>query len=143
MDTKRSLSIANCMDETTMAAATVAALTPFLVEGGKAVAKKIGDRVGDNVIKLYDTLKAKLVRASAKEALADLEQAPENTDRQAAMRVQLEKALSEDTALRDELAAVLQTIDTAPDGVRQEATINGDDNKTAQIAGSGNTTTIQ
>jgi hypothetical protein len=124
------------MDEAAMAAATVTALLPFLVEGGKAAAKKIGDRVGDNVIKLYDTLKAKLVRASAKEALADLEQAPENTDRQAAMRVQLEKALSEDKALRDALAAILQTIDTAPSGVRQEATITGDNNKTAQIAGS-------
>src|SRR5687768_16978095 len=126
------------MDEATMAAATIAALTPFLAEGGKAVVKKIGDRVGDNVIKLYDTLKAKLVYAPAKEALAELEQAPEDTDLQATMRVQLKKALSEDAALRDELEALLQTIGTAPGGLRQDGKNIGANNKIVQIVGSYN-----
>ena len=127
------------MDETTMAAATVAALTPFLAEGGKAVVKKVGDRVGDNVIKLYDALKARLLYGSAKEALADFEQTPVDTDLQATMRVQLKKALSDDAALREELAAILETMETAPSGIRQEANTTGEHNIVNQVAGSGNT----
>src|SRR5438067_13611409 len=98
------------MDPSTIATTAVACLTPYLVEGGKEAAKKGGGAVGEKVMKLYDTLKAKLVQAPAQEALADLTKAPEDADLQATMRVQLKKALEANAPLRDELAALLQDI---------------------------------
>ena len=56
------------MDPSTIATTVVACLTPYLVEGSKEAAKKVGGAVGEKVMKLYDTLKAKLVYIPACEA---------------------------------------------------------------------------
>jgi hypothetical protein len=130
------------MDPSTIATTAVACLTPYLVEGGKAAAKKVGGAVGEKVMKLYDTLKAKLIHTPACEALADLESAPKDADLQATMRVQLKKTLEANAPLRDELAALLQDIAPSNAGIRQEANITGDQNITPQIAGDSNTITI-
>ena len=122
-----------------LATATVTCLAPYLAESGKEAAKKFGGAVADRVWNLYQTLKTKLTSPAASEYLADFEKTPEDSDAQARLQLRLKKLLAEDSQLREELAALLQEIDSETGGVRQTATTIGDENVTIQIAGSGNT----
>jgi hypothetical protein len=122
-----------------IAAAIVLYLTPYLAEVGKGAAKKVGETAGEKVVKLYDTLKAKLTHPFAREALANLAKAPTDADTQATFRTQLKKVLADDSQLRDELGALVETLDRETGGVRQHITMTGDDNVGIQVAGSGNT----
>jgi hypothetical protein len=123
----------------TIAAAIVLYLTPYLAEAGKGAAKKVGETAGEKVVKLYDTLKAKLTHPFAREALTDLAKTPTDADAQATFRAQLKKALVDDSQLRDELSALVETLDRETGGVRQNIMIAGDDNVGIQIEGFGNT----
>ena len=119
-----------------LATAAVALVTPYLVEGGTELAKKVGEEVGGRVFKLWDALRAKL---AGKEALADFEKQPGDADFQATLRVQLKKALEADPGFRAELAGLVEAIpeqDRA--AIRQIANITGDRNVTVQSAGAGN-----
>ena len=83
-------------------------------------------------------MKAKLTGGGA-EALADLEKQPKDADNQAALRVQLKKALEADPAFRAELATLVDEIKAkGGDRIIQIANVTGDQNVTTQIAGSGN-----
>jgi hypothetical protein len=75
----------------TIAAAIVLYLTPYLAEAGKGAAKKVGETAAEKVVKLYDTLKAKLTHPFAREALTDLAKTPTDADTQATFRAQLKK----------------------------------------------------
>jgi hypothetical protein len=123
----------------TIAAAIVLYLTPYLAEAGKGAAKKVGETAGEKVVKLYDTLKAKLTHPFAREALTDLAKTPTDADAQATFRAQLKKALADDSQLRDELSALVETLDHETDRVRQHMVITGDDNVGIQVEGFGNT----
>ena len=88
------------MDPTTLAASAVSILSPYLAKAADMVASKAA---GD----LYALLHSKLAqKPAAAEALQDLEEAPADADAQAALRLQLKKALNED----EDLAAQLQKL---------------------------------
>ena len=126
------------MDPVTLAGAAVALVAPYLAEGGKELAKKVGGEAGERIVKLYDKVKAKLSGGGA-EALADLEKQPEDADSQAVLRVQLKKALEADPAFRAELSTLVEEIKAkGGDQIIQSANVTGDSNITTQIAGSGN-----
>lgn len=121
--------------EATMAATAVAAVVPYLVEAGKQGAKKLGEEAAGGAVKLLGWLKARLT-PGGQEALAKLEQAPDDADRQAALRVTLKDRLAEAPDLRDELAELLQAI--PPAAIDQRLVQEGDHNRAAQVVGSGN-----
>jgi hypothetical protein len=126
------------MDPVTLAGSAVALVAPYLVEGGTELAKKVGGEVGERIVKLYDKVKAKLTGGGA-EALADLEKQPNDADSQAALRVQLKKALEADPAFKDELEKLVGEIrEKGGDRISQIANVTGDQNVTTQIVGSGN-----
>jgi hypothetical protein len=126
------------MDSITLAGTAVALVAPYLAEGGKELAKKVGGEAGQRIVKLYDRVKAKLT-ASGAEALADLEKQPQDADNQAVLRVQLKKALEADPAFRAELATLVEEIKArGGDQIIQSANIIGDSNVTTQFVGSGN-----
>jgi hypothetical protein len=127
------------MDPATLAGSAVALVAPYLVEGGKELAKKVGGEAGDRIVELYDKLKAKLTGGGA-DSLADLEKQPRDADSQAALRVQIKKALEADPAFRAELEKLVGEIqETGGDRITKlVANVTGDRNVTTQIAGSGN-----
>ena len=104
------------MDPVTIATGVVAFLSPFLVEGGKAMAKKAGEAL---VAALERRFKD---RPAAQEALGDVKQEPRNEDFQAVLRVQLQKALAADGEFLAEVARLLKEAQAeAPDaGYRAE-----------------------
>ena len=96
--------------------------------GGEAGKGLIGD--------LWENVEAKL---AGRDALADFEASPDDDDAQAALRVQLKKALVADPAFRTELGALLKEIKAkGGDQIIQSANVTGDSNVTTQITGSGN-----
>jgi hypothetical protein len=124
-----------------LAGSAVALVAPYLAEGGKELAKKVGGDVGDRIVKLYDKVKAKLTGVAAKEALADLEAKPEDERRKAALELQLEKALGANPGFRDEVAKLVGEIKAigGRDVTTQIAHASGQGHKVVQIKGSGNT----
>lgn len=122
-----------------VAAAAVGALSPYLTEAGKEAAKTVGKEVAGQGIKLLGWLRGKLTGRGA-EALAELEQAPTDADNQGDVRKQLTKLLTEKPALLEELRALL--LEKTPQGQSLIQTVNGDNNKLAQVAGNGNSVSI-
>jgi len=96
------------MDPLSTATAVVTFLIPFLVEGGKAAAKKGGEAL---VAALERRFKDK---PAAQEALDDLKKAPQDEDLRAVLRVQLKKTLAADEAFRAELTQLLEQLETVP-----------------------------
>jgi putative heme iron utilization protein len=127
------------MDPVTLGGSAVALVAPYLVEGGTELAKKVGGEAGERIVKLYDTVKAKLTGSGAAKDVADFEQAPADQDNQAALRKELKKALEADPAFREELAQLIGEIrEKGGERISQIANVTGDHNVTTQIAGSGN-----
>lgn len=95
------------MDQATMntiASGVVAALAPYLARLAQTAAKDIAELAGNKLAELYDLIKTRFQdRPAANEALSDLQQAPDDEDRQAALRVQITKLMQEDTAFADTL----------------------------------------
>jgi hypothetical protein len=104
------------------------------------LAETIGGEVGNRIVKLWDAVRAKL---AGREALADFEQSPEDADAQAALRVQLRKALEADPAFKEEVARLIGELEAkgGPAAIRQTATASGG-GKVAQVAGDKNTVTM-
>ena len=90
------------MDPAAVATTVVAFLSPYLVEGGKAAAKKVGEKL---VAAIEQRFKGK---PAAEEALEDVKNDPQDEDIQAALRVQLKKAMQKDEAFAAELAELLE-----------------------------------
>ena len=96
---------------------------------GKA-AGKAADRFGDAIgTKLLSLLRRD---PKTRDALDELGAEPGDADLQACLRVQLKKALREDDALREELAAIMQEAVQAGWRVTQTATVTGDANVVIQ-----------
>ena len=92
------------MDPVSVAMAVVAFLSPYLAEGGKAAAKKGGEA-------LVSTLERRFKgKPAAEEALQDVKAAPQDADAQAALRLQLKKALAADAGF---MAAVVRLLEQA------------------------------
>lgn len=124
---------------TQVAAAAVNALSPYLTEAGKEAAKAAGKELAGQGFKLLGWLRDKLTGRGA-EALADLEQAPADADNQGDVRKQLTKLLTDNPALLDELRALLT--EETPQGQSLIQTVTGDNNKVAQVSGTGNSVSI-
>jgi hypothetical protein len=89
-----------------LAATAVRLLVSFLTGAGEAASQKAGEDI-------YRELKRRLRgRAAAKEALAELERQPGDTDIQAAVRVQLRKLLQEDKPFAEYLRHSVATTTT-------------------------------
>ena len=119
------------LELTALAASAVTMLAPFFLKAGEKAVEKLGESAAGT---LYDALKTRLRTPSAREALEDLAQTPDDADTQAALRIALRKALEQDPALARQLQELIG------DGAagRQTVNISGDGNKTAQVSGSGN-----
>jgi hypothetical protein len=122
----------------TLAAATVALLSPYFAEAAKQGAAQLGKQAADKVGDLIAWLRAKL---SGHEALIDLGHRPENPDRQAALRVQIEKLLEQEPDLLGPLARLVEEARATAPGVSTVQT--GDRNIAGTNVGTGNTITIQ
>ncbi|AWB07515.1 hypothetical protein A6A40_21060 (plasmid) [Azospirillum humicireducens] len=122
-----------------VAAATVTVLSPYLSEAGKEAAKSVGKEVAGQGFKLLGWLRDKLTGRGA-EALTALEEKPERETRKEALTIQLREVLEDNPALLDELRALLT--EETPQGHSLIQTVNGDNNKVAQVSGSGNSVSI-
>ena len=125
--------------EFTMAATAVAAVVPYLVEAGKEGAKTLGKEAAAGAVQLLGWLKDRLT-PGGREALAKLETAPDDADRQAALRVAVRDLLAADAGLRGELSRLLEAVPAA--AIDQRLVQVGDHNTGVQVAGSGNRTTV-
>jgi hypothetical protein len=130
---------AMAMDPTVLASAAVPFMAPYLAEGGKEVAKRLGQDAGDRIAKLCGRIKAKLTGLGA-DAVADLEKQPGDSDSQAALRVQLKKALEADPAFWEEVQQLIGEIqnESGANVNQLMAKVTGDRNVTKQVSGSGN-----
>ena len=119
---------------TALATSAVAVLTPLIQKAIEKGAEELGK---SSAAALFNRLKQRLGHAGAKEALDDLAKQPGDTAAQGAMSMQLRKALEADP----ELAAFLKQWVAESEskvGITQTANTHGDNNKTTQIVGSGN-----
>lgn len=128
------------IEPVTAAAATVFFIGPYLAKMGEAAAEKIGEAGADAAGKVLGWLRNKLT-PGGREALQDLEQVPENVDRQGALRVQLEKVLEQHPELLAELEAMLPA-EAIEQGGAMVQNVSGVGAKASMTKGSGNTTTI-
>jgi hypothetical protein len=106
-----------------IAAAAVGFLSPYLAKAGEAVARKVGEDV-------YGAIKTSFEgKTVAQEALSDLEKSPNDTDLQAALRVQLRKLLAEDESFAAQLQGMLQEAGETEAGATIIQQVAGDDAK--------------
>jgi hypothetical protein len=83
-------------------------LLPLLATKG---AEKLGEEVGGA---LWEAVQKKFKnKPTAKESLEDLKRTPEDSDIQAAFRVQLKKVLQEDSAFVKELELLLESVESS------------------------------
>ena len=107
------------MDPASIATTAVTFLAPYLAEGGKAAAKKIGEAL---VAALERRFKGK---PAAEEAMSDMKATPQDLDIQAALRHQLKKALAADPEFLAELARLLGEAETEVPGAGYHAEVHG------------------
>jgi hypothetical protein len=87
---------------TIIATTVIGILSSYLAKTGEAAAKKVGEDI-------YQLLKDRFSKKpSAEEALTDLKKTPDDSDVQAALRVQLKKLLAEDEAFAAQLHQLLK-----------------------------------
>jgi hypothetical protein len=136
-DMRGSLEVDGMMD---VAELTVAAGTYLVAKASGALAEKVGGEVGNRVVKLWDTVKAKLTGGDVGNALSRLEAKPDDERRRGALEVELEEALEADPAFREEVARLVGELDQkgGRDTVNQVANVTGNRNKVAQVAGNRN-----
>src|SRR5262245_58360753 len=83
-------------------------LLPYLLKAGEKAAEETGKTVANQSLEwgksLWSKLKPKVeAKPAALEAAQDVAQSPQNQDLQAALRVQLNKLLTEDQSLAEEV----------------------------------------
>jgi hypothetical protein len=108
-------------------------LAPLLQKALEQGAEEFGK---SSASALFEKLKQRLTHVGAKAALEDLAIQPNDTAAQGALNMQLRKALQGDP----EFAAFLKQWIAEPKSadITQIANVSGDNNKTTQIVGSGN-----
>jgi hypothetical protein len=96
------------MDLVTLASAATAALTPYLVKAGEKIASDVANNLPEQVDKLWGMVIAKFQGKPAAEGAAqELAANAGDPDNQEAFNLQLKKALREDPAFAEQLAALL------------------------------------
>jgi hypothetical protein len=116
------------MDPVTLATAATCALVPYLAAGGTEIAKT---RAKD----LYAWLKGKLTPAG-REALADVQKAPDDKAAQGSLEMQIRKLLESQPSLVADLARLVAALPMA--GPTQTATVSGIGHTVTQIVGDRN-----
>jgi hypothetical protein len=130
------------MDAAVLAASAVGVLAPYLVEGGKEAAKTMGKEAAAAGLQLLGWLRERLTGAGG-EALGDVEKEPADADAQAALRVQVKKLLEREPALAAELERLVSEAEKErPAGVTQSNVQAGDQNRAANVSGSGNAVNV-
>lgn len=114
------------MDEGELIGQAVAYAAGLLGKAAGKAADKLGGAIGNKLLSL--------LRANPKtrDALDELGAEPGDGDLQATLRVQLRKAVREDAALREALAAIMAEAVQAGWRVTQTATVTGDHNTVIQ-----------
>lgn len=110
-----------------LAAAAASGLVPYLVEGGKEIAKSTAKD-------LYGWIKAKLGPDAG--SLAKLQASPGDPRRRDALAADIEDVLKAQPVAAAELRRLVEAL--PPAGSMQVANVHGDGNTVAQIAGSNN-----
>jgi hypothetical protein len=98
--------------------AFLAPLLPYLLRAGQQAAEEAGRRIGGDAWEHAKALWGRLrlsveARPAAREAVADVEAAPDDVDAQAALRHQLKKLLGEDEALAQDVARLWKEAEAA------------------------------
>lgn len=117
----------------------VAFLSKYLKKISDGAAEQLGAKAADRGAELLAWMRSKL-HGRAKEALADLEKAPDNKDNQADLRKQLNISLENNPSLFDELQKIISTV--KPDEGAMTMRFRGDHNKNSQIRGKKNKSII-
>jgi hypothetical protein len=125
------------MDPATLAAAALAAVTPYLVDAAKDAAKQAASGAGKAV---WNWVKGKLTGEAGREAVAELEAAPGEPENAQALQAALTKILKKEPEAAAALAELLKAHGAAV--TTQTATVIGDGNKIGQASG-GSTITIR
>jgi hypothetical protein len=121
------------MDPATMAAATVTALSPYLIEAAKGTAGRVGEAAYEGGAKLLEFLRRKLTGGDGQKALSRFERDPVDADNEAALRVVLKELLQRGAAFQDQLEALLKALPKS--ATNQSANVIGDSNVVNQAAG--------
>jgi hypothetical protein len=111
----------------------------FLLEAGKEVAKSAGRAIGKKVAGWF---KSKFTETSDAGTLSKFEADPNSVGARNMLAGALQMRLERDTALMQELVALLKEASTLDPSLRQIAAQIGSDNTSAQVVGSGNTVTL-
>ncbi len=107
------------MDPITVATGVLTVLTPFLVEGGKAAAKKAGEA-------LWAALERRFKgNPAAEEALVDVKAKPQDEDNQAVLRKEIRKLAEADAAFQAELEKLLAAAEAEAPGTVYSAILTG------------------
>ena len=97
------------IDITLLAASAWTVLQPYLPILATKAVEELGTQVPAVVGTVWESIKKKFVtRTSAKEALEDLKQSPEDSDTQATFRQQLKKLMADDQSFATELSQLLE-----------------------------------
>ena len=108
------------MDPTALAAATLAALAPYLAKGGEALASGIGKD-------LWELVKKPFKSEIDQKKLQELELKPDDSKTQGKVEGKLEEFLTEDTQLAAQLAELLCSLPKS-EGKNNTQTISGTGN---------------
>jgi glycerate-2-kinase len=120
------------LDPASLAAAAIAAAIPYIVALGKEAAKGAAGAAGKSV---WEWVQGKLTSAAGKEAVNDLENAPDDADNRKAAEAALSKLLKADPGALAELAQLLDKAGITSTVLT--ANVVGDENIVGQVAGSG------
>jgi hypothetical protein len=125
------------MDVEAISAAAVGLVAPYLAKFGESAASKVGEASVGATGKVLGWMRKRLT-GRAREALTDLEKAPNATDNQADARKQLARLLEQEPTLLEELRELLPTADSSAQEMNQ--LVGGVGAQAVQIRGDGNTT---
>ena len=125
------------MDPATLATAAIAAALPYVVALGKDAAKGAAGAAGKSV---WEWVTGRLTSPAGKEAVKDLEKAPDDADNRKAAEAALSKLLKANPGALSELAQLLEKAGVT--STVQTANVVGDGNIVGQVSGSGNTVSI-
>jgi hypothetical protein len=120
------------LDLATLALVAVDVVIPYIASLGKEAAKSAADETGKSV---WQWLKAKLTSEGGKEAVNDLEIAPNDADNRKAAEAALSKFLKTDPSALVELSQLLEKAGVATMTVTTN--VVGNENMVGQVVGSG------
>jgi hypothetical protein len=102
------------MDLATLAQLITSMFVPYVAKAGAKLAEKVGERLPDQIQKLWEIIYVRFKGKSAtEEVINDFAANPGEEDAQAIFRIQLKKLLSEDIAFAEELRTLLPRVNTA------------------------------